>query len=144
MEYLKFAEQHNRYARSFPFLDLRAEGFQKRFDIMPSNVGRDRMRKDGGEYLSMPAFHVLSLSARGLLETQSGQVGAGFAPLNINPDGSMFPIPMSVLGFVPCPPTYALQPPAASETTTNSPMLPVPILRPLAITNQKKFRPDIF
>lgn len=80
MEYLNFAEQHNRYARSFPFLDLRAEGFQKRFDIMPSNVGRDRMRKDGGEYLSMPAFHVLSLSARGLLEAQFGQVGAGFAP----------------------------------------------------------------
>lgn len=57
MKYLHFTEQDYRYARAFPFFDIRAKGSEQHFDIAPLNIGGCWMRENGDKRFGVLTFH---------------------------------------------------------------------------------------
>jgi hypothetical protein len=57
LENANFAEQKNSDARAFGFGNFRAQTFEKRLDVAPSNVARNRSGENLFERFPMLAFY---------------------------------------------------------------------------------------
>ena len=57
VENANFAEQKNSDARTFGFGNFRAQIFEKRFNIVPPNIARNRSGKNQCQRFSVFAFH---------------------------------------------------------------------------------------